>query len=194
MASSSSSPRCPFSPEVQDGLSWNRQVDRTIYSAEDMPEYPARTLIVHILNKGLQMGSLFGLIIITPSIAIFRKQSFGEVWKRAMPLSAMLGTVACAGLLTYKAQDPSSTPAFDAAGVDDRAYRLAKHEGQTKMDKYAFVGGLIGGGVGGVILRSALVASTSTGIAFGSMYYAAEKAEALDQVKKILRDNGILEK
>jgi hypothetical protein len=152
-----------------------------------MPEYPARTLIVHILNKGLQMGSLFGLIIITPSIAIFRKKSFGEIWKKAMPLSAMFGTITTTGLLTYKAQDSATVPAFDAAGIDDRAYRLVRHEGQNKMDKYAFVGGLIGCGVGGVLLRSALVASTSTGIALGSMVYAAEKTEALEEIEKIFK-------
>lgn len=45
------------------GMDLNRRVDASQYGADDMPLYPARVLLRHVLVKGVQVGSLAGLFI-----------------------------------------------------------------------------------------------------------------------------------
>lgn len=160
----------------------NRKVDHESYTATDMPLYPARVLTAHCLMKGLQAGSVLGLFAITPAHKFLKKEALTTSWRRMMPGSVIAGTTISMGLLAFKGYQGQ----LDIAGVDDRAYRISKSEGQVKVDRYSMIGGFIGASLGAVLGRFSggnIVAGSSTGIALGVVFYMTEKLKLLDQFK-----------
>lgn len=111
----------------------NREIDRSKYSDEDLPHYPARTLVAHVTMKGIQLGA--GLGVALAPVYISRVSPL-----TAFPLAVMAGLTVSGGF-TYKLFLDGK---LDVDGVDDRAYRIHKSVSQTKADKYSFVGGLAG--------------------------------------------------
>jgi hypothetical protein len=149
-------------------ISVTRKVDQSQYT-DTMPSYPGRTLVVHVATRGLQLGSIVGLIL-TPLLAWRRKSALATVWRGFVPKAAIVGSVVSSSIVYYK----DTTGALDIAGVDDRAYRIAHNEGQVKVDRYSLIGGAAGA-VTGVIVGGAMLPLACTGVALGVAAYGAEK-------------------
>jgi hypothetical protein len=152
-------------------MDWNRRVDLASYTASDMPEYPARTLIVHCAMKGLQFGSTLGLIV-TPMYSIIKKTPMLTTWRYAMPIGSGVGTSISLGLLYFKYYQGG----LDIAGVDDRAYRISKNEGQVHVDNASFMGGVLGSAIFAVGTRQAshVIPGMLTGISAGLLYHVSK--------------------
>ena len=120
-----------------------RKIDYSSYGDSDLPEYPARKLIIHVAIKGLQLGSVLGLFVLTPSLAFyFRKRlPIRDAFRYTVPVSTIFGGVFSLALLygKYYQGDLSSNDR-----VDDRAYRLHKNAGQQQVDRYSFIGFMAG--------------------------------------------------
>ena len=145
-----------------------RKVDQSQYS-DTMPTYPARTLVVHVATKGLQLGSIVGLVL-TPLLAWRRKSALATVWRGFVPKAAIVGST----VTTSMVYSMDMRGKLDIAGVDDRAYRIAHNEGQVKVDRYSLIGGATGA-VTGVIVGGATLPLVCSGIALGVVAYGAEK-------------------
>ena len=121
----------------------HRKIDFSLYGDSDLPEYPARKLIIHVLVKGLQLGSVLGLFALTPGIAFYyrKRLSIKDAFRYIVPVSTISGGLSSLGLLygKYYQGDLSSND-----GVDDRAYRLHKNAGQNQVDRYSFIGFMSG--------------------------------------------------
>jgi hypothetical protein len=154
-----------WSEDVQKGLDVFREVTS---DDVDMPRYPARTLLAHEVGSGLKVGSVLALFLMTPVVAIQRKISFVQAWRRVMPFGAVTGLLGANAQIAYHS---SNTAAYTAADVDNRVQRLVHDKHQKHFDKFAFVGGVVGAGFGGIFLSSAIVASASTGLAIGTVAY-----------------------
>jgi len=72
-------------------------------------------------------------------------------------------------------------------GVDDRAFRIVKNEGQVKVDNYSTVAAAGGAALGAVSVGGlpAVLAGASTGVAFGVVYYMVEKQGLLQKLKEL---------
>lgn len=145
-----------------------RKVDQSQYS-DTMPTYPGRTLVGHVATKGLQLGSIVGLIL-TPVLAWRRKAAIANVWRGFVPKATIVGTAFSSSMVYYK----DMTGGLDIAGVDDRAYRIVHNEGQVKADRYSLIGAAAGA-VTGVIVGGSTLPLSCTGIALGVLVYGAEK-------------------
>jgi hypothetical protein len=117
----------------------NRKADSNKYS-EDMPAYPARVLATHVLVKGLQVGSILGVVAATPVLSYYRKAPFISTLKNVVPVSTGVFGVIALGMLYGKVYNGS----MDTDGEDDRAFRISKNQGQNKVDKYSFIGSIAG--------------------------------------------------
>jgi hypothetical protein len=157
----------------KEEMDFYRKVDSASYS-ETMPTYPARVLTAHCAMKGLQAGAIGGLAIM-PVYKVMTKQPLSVAWGRCLPPPTIGGMALSLGFLGYKHFQGD----LDIAGVDDRAYRIAKSEGQTRVDKYSMVGGLVGASVGalfGKLRVGNIISASATGIAVGVAYYLVEKS------------------
>lgn len=130
-----------------------RKIDHSLYGDNDLPEYPARKLIIHVAIKGLQLGSVLGVFALTPAVAFYyrKRLSIRDAFRYTVPASTILGGVFSLGLLygKYYQGDLSSND-----GVDDRAYRLHKNSGQQQVDRYSFIGFMTGHLLQNLILRN----------------------------------------
>eukprot|EP01040_Poterioochromonas_malhamensis_P005868 gene5870-6310_t len=164
-----------------------RKVDADAYTAQDMPEYPARTLTAHCVMKGIQLGSVAGTLLVAPALKIVRRNTdltFNQALRTALPRSILGGLALSLGLLAGKAYQG----ALDIEGVDDRAYRIHHSEGQKKVDKYSTIGGMAGSGAGVLIgggSMAAIVSFSGIGVTAGIGYYLFEKYQILDEIKKL---------
>jgi len=161
-------------------MDFNRKVNQNDYT-NPVPEYPARYLTMHCAVKGVQAGSILG-IVLTPAVAFWRKMPILSVYSRVAPVAVVGGVSAAMGLLYYKYDQG----VLDEAGVDDRAYRIANNSGQVTVDKYSFVGSLVGASVGAVVGRGgirSIITATSTAVALSIAFYIAEKQGLVQQVK-----------
>lgn len=162
-------------------MDFSRKIEARKYGDADLPVYPARTLAGHVATKGLQAGSLLGLLVATPAIARLRKKSMCSAWVIAVPVFAFVGAGAALGMLYNK----HSAGQLTEDGVDDRAYRIHHNEGQRAVDRYSTVGGMVG--LCSVLVwrrfRSTL-ATAGTGIALGVLLFTGEK---------VLKANKIIE-
>ena len=141
-----------------------RRVDASSYGAS-MPAHPAAELGRHLLAKGVERGAVVGLAA-TPLVALARGSPLGSTWRAAMLTSVAGGLAATAALTLFKA----ARGELDAAGVDDRAYRIAHSASQNAVDRAALLGGAAGAAAGAILgtraLRSVAAASFS-GAALG---------------------------
>eukprot|EP01035_Chromulina_nebulosa_P021710 gene21710-28094_t len=163
-------------------MNLNRKVNHEDYSVDDMPEYPARTLFIHVLSKGVQVGSAFGLLI-TPIYSLTRKKPLVQTWRLIMPATSIAFTVISLGLLYGKDLQGQLT----VAGVDDRAYRIKNNKKQNEVDRETLAGGTIGAIAGAVLTQrawSAVIPSISTGIALGLVYHIS-KPYVNDSIEKL---------
>lgn len=146
-----------------------RRVDRNVYTDPTMPEYPGRVLVVHCLWKGLEF-SVLGFPL-TPLLALTRGLSLGAAAQRAFLLTPAFGLVGTGALLGYKAAFD-----MDVAGVDDRAFRIAKSQGQTRVDSLAAQGALTGAAVGAVLMQrgfTGVLTAASAGVGAAVLLHAA---------------------
>mmetsp|Transcript_8193 Transcript_8193/g.12228 ORF Transcript_8193/g.12228 Transcript_8193/m.12228 type:complete len:176 (-) Transcript_8193:109-636(-) len=154
----------------------NRKIDASNYGDNDLPLYPARTLICHVALKGFQLGSVVSVCIIAPAVSMYRRQPISTTFRSIIPIASLMGgSLSLASLFAkYNKGDLNSNDA-----VDDRAYRIYRNEGQNKVDKYSFIGAIAGAAASIVVPStsiSLLLASASTGMATGVLIYAGEKA------------------
>ena len=169
-------------------MNLNRIVDSKSYTADDMPVYPARTLMKHCAMKGLQMGSVFGVIAI-PVISLLRRRELVKSWKSNMPFYSLIGVgvglSALYGSVYYKK--------IDVAGVDDRAYRIIHNKSQNEVDGYSHYGAIAGATLGILSTGSISVAAASamTGIALGVISYSSEKYYEKQYGQKLFDINNI---
>ena len=157
-----------------------RRVDRSQYSAADMPEHPGRVLVVHCLAKGLQWSAAGLLLWPALSLALRRplRATFAPVFL-ALPAAGVLATGA---MLAFKAR------AMDDAGVDDRAFRIARHAGQNAVDREAALGAAAGAALGAVLGQRALtgvLAGASLGAALGVAYHGTELEETREALRRV---------
>eukprot|EP01031_Cornospumella_fuschlensis_P041824 gene41824-51056_t len=159
---------------MNNSMDYFRKVDSSKYSAEDMPEFPARVLTNHCLMKGLQAGSVMGTFVITPIYTLYRKVPLPLAWKLCAFPASLLGASMGLALLMGKEMKGD----LDVDGVDDRAYRIAQNKDQTRLDGYSMVGAAAGATVGAVAggfgVTTILPAATS-GIAMSVVYFTLEK-------------------
>ena len=135
--------------------------------ADDMPKYPARVLFTHVAIKGLQVGSIFSLLVMTPAYSFLRKKSIVQAWQRAMPIGTSIGLVATLGAL-YAAHYGGR---LDIDGVDDRAYRIKHNQGQNRVDSASAIGAA--GCIVAAVLTSPIsnvIPAGCTGVALGVAY------------------------
>lgn len=150
----------------------NRETDKSKYTDQDMPRYPARVLASHLTMKAAQVGSGLGCVI-APVWAIVRNTPLQAASRIVFPFSWLVGFGTSYGFAYHL----YSQGKLDNDGVDDRAYRIMKSAGQVKCDKYSFLGGLIGA-TAGVILgrgkKGAILAFTSVGAAAGVLLQVSQ--------------------
>lgn len=153
-------------------MDFNRKIDHNQYGDTDLPTYPARTLAAHVATKGMQVGSMFGMLFATPSLMWLKGKPFCSAWAVALPASATVGTCIAFCMLYHKHVKGALTD----EGVDDRAYRIHHNIDQRKLGKYSAVGAVAG--MCSVILwrRSRFTLATSaTGVAAGVFLFVGEK-------------------
>lgn len=155
----------------------NRKVDQAAYS-EEMPEYPARLLLNHIVLKGLQAGSVIGLGLV-PLARLVRKVPLSTGYARIVPITTLVVT-------SVSAIAPFLMN-LDDAGVDDRAFRIAHNDMQTRCDHYS-VAGAGAGATTAVLFRRPLFATTCTGIAFGVGLHVIHKTGIHETIAKQIQD------
>ena len=156
-----------------------RKINDQKYTDADLPMYPVKTLVTHVAMKGVQLGSIFGLVFVTPAVAFYRKVNPLTAWSRVMPIYPFVGMAITMSMLYGKHQQGI----LDEDGVDDRAYRIHHNAGQTAADKYSTLGAAAGAAAGAVIgklgFRSILSAG-ATGAALGVGFYAVELSGVLN--------------
>lgn len=142
----------------------SRKVNQDDYS-DIMPAYPAKTLVLHVANKGLQLGSVVGVFVLAPLNALFKTRSLSASFKRVPVASCLFFTVTTVGMLSFKSQE------FSISDVDDRAYRIVHNKLSSKLDHAAFIGGAAGLTLTTILSRSIsfLIPGTITGISLGCL-------------------------
>lgn len=166
---------------VMDSLNFNRRINEENYSETALPTHPARVLSVHVAQKGIQGGALAGLFVGVPLVSYLRKLPLRTAWTRAMIPAPVIGAAVTLSMLY--ALDYSKPMGPD--GVDDRAFRIIKNEGQVKVDNYSTVAAAGGAAVGAVSIGGfpAVLAGASTGVALDVVYYMMEKQGLLQKIK-----------
>jgi len=163
-----------------------READPDSYTATDMPKYPARTLIAHCAMKGLQVGSVLGLVV-TPIYSYFRKQPISTAYLRIVPMGTSFGLLLLGGMtgfLSYQGK-------LDVGGVDDRAYRISKNVKQTKVDQFSFIGAVMCTSFGVIVSRGSLpiaLAHGCSGVALGMLSYVLDENVQLGEMIKELKE------
>ncbi|KAK9828347.1 hypothetical protein WJX74_010232 [Apatococcus lobatus] len=106
------------------------------------PKCPQATaeLLTHICQKGFQAGSLVGLGIVLPAVALRRRSSGASlVTKEFQTTGAKVLTYSAAiGLMTTGAMGLGMIYGrpLETEGIEDRAYRLRYNEGQLRTDLF----------------------------------------------------------
>jgi len=152
----------------------------TRVSSADSTVHNGALLFRHILEKGWQLGSVAGTIIIVPIArlrASKRNQSVSSSLAstpnalRLVGLSALVGTAAAGLLGTVKVY---SIPKDELAdGMQDRAYRLHFNGGQKRVDTLSRIGMVMGGGLSLLLVTgsspaaAAILGGAATGSACG---------------------------
>jgi hypothetical protein len=80
-------------------MDYRCRVGRSSYSAEDMPEYPARVLGVHCAIAGSQLGSVIGTFVATPVCAFRRKVPPVSAWRKYSFTGTLFGVSLSMALL-----------------------------------------------------------------------------------------------
>lgn len=107
-------------------------------------------LFRHISEKGMQLGSVFGILAVIP-VAAFRNVEN----RKPQRMLQLLGTSALGGILfalgmgLFKVSKISQDEMTDA--MQDRAYRLHYNEGQNHVDKLSRIG-MVGGGLASLFM------------------------------------------
>jgi hypothetical protein len=149
------------------------------YPADDMPEFPARVLILHCVMKGLQWSVL--ALPVAPIWARVRKVPVSAALRASAIATPAAGLGVTLGMLGYKAAN-----GMDADGVDDRAYRIARNEGQNTVDLRSARGAGAGALAGAALVAAGrgrgapvatFAAAVSLGIAAGVLRHGVELAE-----------------
>lgn len=161
----------------------NRKINPEKYSATELPSFPARVLITHVGMKGLQLGSVAGLVVGVPLLSYLRKMPLSVAWSRVMIASPVVGCAATLSLLYAKHYN---TP-MDEDYVDDRAFRLMNNQGQVRADRYSIIGAAVGAAFGAVALAGVprILSSSSTGLAVGLAVHVAEKYSVFVKVAEL---------
>jgi hypothetical protein len=63
-------------------MDFNRNINEDNYSSTELPTYPARTLAMHVGLKGIEAGSVLGLVAGVPLMKFIRKVPLGTAWIR----------------------------------------------------------------------------------------------------------------
>mmetsp|Transcript_20197 Transcript_20197/g.33795 ORF Transcript_20197/g.33795 Transcript_20197/m.33795 type:complete len:179 (+) Transcript_20197:58-594(+) len=160
-------------------MDFNRKIDSSKYPSTELPTYPARTLTAHVAMKGIQLGSVAGLVVGVPfmnrELLKWKRggtNMFSSAWLRVMPVAPLLGLTATLTMLFVK----NFRQELDDDGVDDRAFRLINNYNQMKLDQFSVIGAAVGAGAGAILrpgLRS-IMASSTTGVVFGILAFGAE--------------------
>lgn len=151
-----------------------RRVDSEAYTATNLPTFPARTLLTHVAWKGVQLGSVAG-VVISPLYAIVRAQPLTSVYRKVLWRTTVAGTVGSLALLAYKEFQGELT----VEGVDDRAYRIHVHKKQTAIDNMSLLGACFGATAGAIVGtrgHKSVVTGALTGVAAAVAVYALEEA------------------
>ncbi|RYH13839.1 DUF1757 domain-containing protein [archaeon] len=159
---------------MNDSMDYFRKMDSSKYTAQDMPEYPARVLTNHCLMKGLQAGSVMGTFVITPIYTVYRKVPLPLAWKLCAFPASLFGSSIGLALLMGKEMHGD----LDVDGVDDRAFRIAQNKDQTRLDGYSIVGAAVGATVGALVGKfgvTTILPAATSGIAMSVVYFTLEK-------------------
>mmetsp|Transcript_12148 Transcript_12148/g.12222 ORF Transcript_12148/g.12222 Transcript_12148/m.12222 type:complete len:179 (-) Transcript_12148:94-630(-) len=155
------------------GLDPNRLVDPESYGANDMPVYPARYVIQHTVMRGVQVGSVVGMVA-SPLFSLVRGKTLGRSMRIGLPLSAALGgSLSIIYLCVLESKGK-----LDIAGVDDRAYRLKHNADVQRVDQYSSIGGAAGLAIGVIASGhiSTAIAASLAGIGASSVFALAGEA------------------
>jgi len=150
---------------------------------DDYPSRPGRALLAHVLAKGAQVGACAG-VVVAPLWSLLRAQPFRAVFPRCALSGVAAGVAASLAALAAK----GAAGALDDAAVDDRAFRLARHDDQNAVDRAALTGAAAGLAAGAVVFsggaRGAL-AGAAAGAAAALAARAAAAAAAADGAAKL---------
>ena len=134
----------------------------------EIPENPARILGTHVAMKGLQLGSVLGLVGVYPVLHYIRKIPKRQAWVTSMFVTPFVGMVVTSTMLYMK----HNAGQLDETGVEDRAYRISQGT-QPKVDRVtqlAMAMGLAFGALGGMGVAGSIAYST-TAIPIGIFVY-----------------------
>jgi hypothetical protein len=113
----------------------------------------------------------------------------GDALKTSVNRSAFFAFIITSGMLAAQ----TYTGKFDAAGVDDRAYRLAHNKGQLEVDSWSRQGaaaGLAYAALRGHARPRTLAAYSLTGVALSVFAYGAAKFFESPKGKRFAKDIG----
>lgn len=88
-------------------MDFDRQVDQSKYS-DTMPEYPARTLFIHVAAKGIQAGSVIGFAM-TPLHVLYSKQPLSLSWRKCSFFGTVIGLTGAMSMLAVRQMTGSLT-------------------------------------------------------------------------------------
>ena len=139
----------------------------------EAPLYPARTVLLHVATKSLQLGSALGLAC-SPLVALYSRRSIGEAIRISVNRSSLVLVVLTSGVMAARTYSGH----FDGMSVDDRAYRIVHNKGQRQLDAWsaqAACGGLVFGALAGYSSPGILAAFTLSGVALSAYAFATKK-------------------
>jgi len=150
-----------------------------------MPEYPAMVLMNHTGLKGIQLGSVLGLVA-SPIYGAWKKKPFLESWRLVMPSAVTFSVLSAFGFLYAKKIQGE----LDIPGVDDRAYRISRNAGQNEVDALSGVGFVIGTITAAVATQKAanILPGALTGVA-GSIVYHVLKPHIMNAINSASPDS-----
>merc|ERR1711976_581021 len=99
---------------------------------KDIP-YPRVELHTHVMYKTIQVGTILGMGVIAPVVALIRKKPFAKTVVRYGRNGLIFGVIA--GPIMTEAT-PQGKKATDES-VWDRCYRLRHNKNQVRTDQYA---------------------------------------------------------
>lgn len=164
----------------------NRKINSENHTSTDLPTYPVRTVVGHVALKGVQAGSILGLVVGVPLVSYLRKMPLKQAWVRSMTVSPILGTMAALTMLYAKHYNEP----MGEEGIDDRAYRIMHNKGQVRTDQYGMTGAAIGVAIGTLVAPGVgtIMASACTGVAVGVAVHVGESKGVWKEINNLVEE------
>ncbi|KNC85511.1 hypothetical protein SARC_02312 [Sphaeroforma arctica JP610] len=130
----------------------------------DDSQFATEKLMAHIAVKGFQLGSVLGLLVVSP-VALVRTGR----WPSRAKIGTWTMTGSVIGAIGASALGLGKKSTFETPEeIEDRVYRLRHNKGQLRTDRFWACGAVIGM-LGGAALGSGVVGGLGLGQTFGTL-------------------------